>query len=138
MATLITIIHVIVCLILIVAVLLQSGKSADLAGAFGGGGSQSVFGPRGATSLLSKVTTASAVIFMLTSMGLWIVSAKGAKSVVSGEEAPAVTETQQVPENDPNAAAAVPAEDPEKKAEVDKTAETEKKPGEEKPGENKS
>ncbi len=138
MATLITIIHVIVCLILIVAVLLQSGKSADLAGAFGGGGSQSVFGPRGATSLLSKVTTASAVIFMLTSMGLWIVSAQGSKSVVSGEEAPAVTETQQVPENDPNPAAATPAEDPEKKADEEKTAETEKKPGEEKTGENKS
>jgi len=138
MTTLITIIHVIVCLILIVAVLLQSGKSADLAGAFGGGGSQSVFGPRGASNLLSKVTTASAVIFMLTSMGLWIVSAKGSKSVVSGEAAPAVTETQ-APENDPNAATATtPAEDPEKKAEEEKTAETEKKPVEEKTGENKS
>lgn len=137
MATLITILHVIVCLILIIAVLLQSGKSADLAGAFGGGGSQSVFGPRGATSLLSKVTTASAVIFMLTSLGLWIVSAKGAKSVVSGEEAPAVTETQ-VPENDPDAAAAGTATETEKKAEEDKTTETEKKPGEQKPGEDKS
>ncbi len=51
MTSLITIFHVLICLILIIAVLLQSGKAADLAGAFGGGGSQSVFGPRGAASL---------------------------------------------------------------------------------------
>ena len=77
MSALITIIHVIVCLILIVAVLLQSGKAADLAGAFGGAGSQSVFGPRSAATLLSKMTTISAVLFMLTSLGLWILSGKG-------------------------------------------------------------
>jgi preprotein translocase subunit SecG len=99
MSTLILIVHIIVCLILIIAVLLQSGKSADLAGAFGGGGSQTVFGPRGAATILSKATTICAVLFMITSMGLWILSAKGEKSVVSGEEAPieqkaAATETQ--------------------------------------------
>lgn len=91
MSTLLTLIHIFVCFILIVAVLLQSGKSADLAGAFGGGGSQSVFGPRGAGSFLSKVTTACAVLFMITSFGLWLLSAKESKSVVRGEEAP-VTE----------------------------------------------
>jgi len=91
MSTLLTLLHIFVCFILIVAVLLQSGKSADLAGAFGGGGSQSVFGPRGAGSFLSKVTTACAVLFMITSFGLWLLSAKGSKSVVRGEEAP-VTE----------------------------------------------
>ena len=89
MSTLITIIHVFVCFILIIAVLLQSGKSADLAGAFGGGGSQSVFGPRGAASLLSKATTTCAILFMFTSLGLWIISAKGDKSVLRGEDAPA-------------------------------------------------
>lgn len=96
MNTLLTITHIAVCLILIIAVLLQSGKAGDLAGAFGGAGSQSVFGPRGVASLLSKVTTISAVLFMVTSMGLWIISSKGARSVVRGEAAEAV-ETTTVP-----------------------------------------
>jgi preprotein translocase subunit SecG len=86
MSALITTIHIIVCFILIVAVLLQSGKSADLAGAFGGAGSQTVFGPRGAATILSKLTTISAVLFMVTSLGLWILSARGTKSVVRGAE----------------------------------------------------
>ncbi|MFQ6110330.1 MAG: preprotein translocase subunit SecG [Candidatus Aminicenantales bacterium] len=99
MSALITAIHIIICFILIIAVLLQSGKSADLAGAFGGIGSQTVFGPRGAGTILSKVTTISAILFMVTSMGLWILSAKGTKSVVKGEapaakEEAAVTETK--------------------------------------------
>lgn len=97
MNAIISTIHIIVCFILIIAVLLQSGKSADLAGAFGGIGSQTVFGPRGAGNILSKVTTTCAILFMVTSMGMWILSAKGTKSVVRGEEAPAVTETQKQP-----------------------------------------
>jgi preprotein translocase subunit SecG len=88
MSALILIIHIIVCITLIIAILLQSGKSADLAGAFGGMGSQSVFGPRGAATILAKVATICAILFMITSMGLWILSAKGERSVVSGEEAP--------------------------------------------------
>jgi preprotein translocase subunit SecG len=90
-SALIVVVHVVVCLILILAVLLQSGKAADLAGAFGGAGSQTEFGSRGTASLLSKVTTGAAVIFMLTSLGLWILSAKGTTSVVGGEKAPAQT-----------------------------------------------
>src|SRR6202046_1486225 len=58
------------CLVLIIVVLLQSGKAADLAGAFGGAGSQTAFGPRGAATLLSQATTWCAVMFMLTSMAL--------------------------------------------------------------------
>jgi preprotein translocase subunit SecG len=93
--TILITIHVLVCIILIIAVLLQSGKAADLAGAFGGAGSQTAFGPRGAATLLSKVTTFGAIVFMLTSMGLWILSAKGDRSVVSGEkETPAAAQTQ--------------------------------------------
>ena len=86
MATLLTIIHIIICIILILAVLLQSGKAADLASAFGGAGSQAVFGPRGAATLLSKITTVCAILFMITSLGLWIFSGKGGKSVVKGIE----------------------------------------------------
>ena len=96
MSALIITVHVIVCLILIFAVLLQSGKAADLAGAFGGAGSQTAFGPRGSGSMLSKLTTASAVIFMLTSLGLWILSAKGSSSVVGNEKTPAPV-TEKVP-----------------------------------------
>ena len=69
-------IHVVVCIFLIIVVLLQSGKAADLAGAFGGMGSQTAFGPRGSATLLSKATTASAVVFMLTSMALSILATR--------------------------------------------------------------
>lgn len=147
MSVFITIIHVFVCIILIVAVLLQSGKAADLAGAFGGMGSQSVFGPRSATTLLSKLTTISAILFMITSLGLWILSSRGtSRSVLSGEEAPAqgtpaaTTEVKKEAEepvakqdaNQPGveekaAATEKKSENPEKKS-----AEAEKKPPEQK------
>lgn len=78
MIILLTIVHVLVCLFLIVVVLLQSGKAADLAGAFGGMGSQTAFGPRGSATLLSKATTISAIVFMLTSMSLSIFATRGA------------------------------------------------------------
>jgi preprotein translocase subunit SecG len=78
MYILLLIVHVIVCLFLIVVVLLQSGKAADLAGAFGGMGSQTAFGPRGSATLLSKATTISAVIFMVTSLSLSILATKNA------------------------------------------------------------
>src|SRR5215475_12617182 len=58
------------CLVLVIVVLLQSGKAADLAGAFGGAGSQTAFGPRGAATLLSRATTWCAVMFMLCAMAL--------------------------------------------------------------------
>ena len=62
--------HVLISLLLIVVVLLQSGKAADLAGAFGGAGSQTAFGPRGATNFLSRATTWCAIMFMATSLTL--------------------------------------------------------------------
>jgi preprotein translocase subunit SecG len=62
--------HVLICALLIIVVLLQSGEAADLAGAFGGAGSQTAFGPRGAATFLSKATTWCAVMFMLTSMAM--------------------------------------------------------------------
>ena len=76
MFILLTIIHVFVCIFLIIVVLLQSGKAADLAGAFGGMGSQTAFGPRGSATLLSKATTVSAVLFMITSLSLSILATR--------------------------------------------------------------
>jgi preprotein translocase subunit SecG len=72
----ITILHVLVCLFLIIVVLLQSGKAADLAGAFGGMGSQTAFGPRGSATVLSKATTIAAALFMVTSLGLSILNTR--------------------------------------------------------------
>ena len=63
-------VHVLVCIVLILVVLLQSGKGADLAGAFGGASTQTAFGSRGPASFLSKLTTVSAVLFMLTCLTL--------------------------------------------------------------------
>jgi preprotein translocase subunit SecG len=86
MIYLLVVVHVIVCLFLIGVVLLQQGKSADLAGAFGGQGSQTAFGPRGAANLLTKMTTYAAILFMLLSIGLTILlsRASGDHSVLSG------------------------------------------------------
>src|SRR3984893_1077324 len=93
---LITTIHVIVCFFLIIVVLLQSGKSGDIAAAFGGMGSQTAFGPRGAATALSKATTWSTVIFMITSITLSIMASRGgssASSIVQGLS-PSQTKTQ--------------------------------------------
>jgi preprotein translocase subunit SecG len=86
MVYLLVVIHVIVCLFLIGVVLLQQGKSADLAGAFGGQGSQTAFGPRGAANLLTKLTTWGAVLFMIISISLTVLLARssGDHSVLSG------------------------------------------------------
>ena len=73
---LLVVIHVLVSLFLIAVVLLQTGKRADLAGAFGGGGSQTAFGPRGGANFLSRATTISAGVFMVTSLALAILSSQ--------------------------------------------------------------
>src|SRR5438445_4539984 len=86
---LLIVLHVIVCFVLICVVLLQSGKAADLAGAFGGGGSQTALGSRGAATFLTKATTASAVIFMLTSLGLAILGSRQGGSVLETTPPPA-------------------------------------------------
>jgi preprotein translocase subunit SecG len=79
-------IHILVCFFIIVVVLLQSGKSGDISAAFGGQGSQTAFGPRGAASALSKATTWSAVAFMLTSITLSVYLSRrgGPGSVLQG------------------------------------------------------
>ena|SRR5579862_239628 len=82
----VVVIHVIVCLFLIGVVLLQQGRSADLAGAFGGQGSQTAFGPRAAANVLTRLTTWSAIIFMCTSIALVVlfVRSTNSRSVLSG------------------------------------------------------
>src|SRR5262249_45335311 len=93
------IVHVLVCIFLIIVVLLQSGKAADLAGAFGGMGSQTAFGPRGSATLLSKATTVSAVLFMITSLSLSILATKSAgigTTVLEGAQ-PKSAPTKSVP-----------------------------------------
>ena len=87
MTILLTVLHVFLCLFLIAVILLQQGKSADLASAFGGQGSQTAFGPRGASNVLSKTTTWCAVAFMVTSIGLTILmqrSSGAGHSVLQG------------------------------------------------------
>ena len=87
MITLVTIIHIFVCFFLIIVVLLQSGQSGDIAAAFGGQGSQTAFGPRGAATVLTKATTWCAVIFVLTSITLSIAASRkpGVRSVLEHE-----------------------------------------------------
>lgn len=95
MIILLVVIHVLISVFLIGVVLLQQGKSADLAGAFGGQGSQTAFGPRGAANLLTKLTTWSAVVFMLTSIGLTVMMSRASadRSVLSGTAHPTTQST---------------------------------------------
>jgi preprotein translocase subunit SecG len=89
----VVVLHVIVCLFLIGVVLLQQGRSADLAGAFGGQGSQTAFGPRAAANVLTRLTTWSAVIFLLTSVSLTVlyVRSTGTHSVLEGTKSAPVS-----------------------------------------------
>jgi preprotein translocase subunit SecG len=105
MVVAITIIHILVCAFLIIVVFLQSGQSADIAAAFGGMGSQTAFGPRGASTILTKATTWAAVIFMLTSITLSIYASRrsnSSSSVLGGVKSqPAQTQPQKAPPNLP-------------------------------------
>ncbi len=83
----IIVLHLIACFFLIGVVLLQQGKNQDLASAFGGGGTQAAFGPRGSANVLTKATTILAVVFMVTSLALSVMRPKPA-SVLDKVEAP--------------------------------------------------
>jgi preprotein translocase subunit SecG len=89
MSVLLIVLHVIVCVALIMIVLLQTGKGADMGAAFGGGSSQSLFGSTGASTFLSKATTVAAVVFMITSLALAYVSSnRTSKSIMTNTPAP--------------------------------------------------
>ena len=105
MTTLLTLIHITVCGFLILVVLLQQGKGQDFASTFGGGGSQAAFGARGSATILTRLTTVAAVLFMITSMTLTIlVSQPGTGSVITEDVVPAPA-----PVTAPVPAAAAPA-----------------------------
>ena len=111
MVVILTIIHVIVCFFLMVVVLLQSGKAADLAGAFGGMGSQTAFGPRGSATVLSRATTVAAAVFMVTSLTLAILATRNSGttgSVLEKQKAPAKTTATPAPTTTPNGNTSVP------------------------------
>jgi preprotein translocase subunit SecG len=84
MITILTIIHILVCIFMVSIVLLQHGKGADIGATFGGGG-QSLFGTEGPVPMLNKITTAAAVIFMVTSISLAYISAHRTTSSVMGD-----------------------------------------------------
>jgi preprotein translocase subunit SecG len=107
------------CLVLIIVVLLQSGKAADLAGAFGGAGSQTAFGPRGAANVLSKATTWCAVMFMLCAMAMVLRTDKAVgqgssilERVSQPAPKPAPAKAPPAPTNAPAAPATAPATTP--------------------------
>ncbi len=129
MTIFLTILHIIVSIALIVIVLLQSGKGAEMGASFGASGSQSVFGAGGGTTFLSKMTTGAAVIFMLTSLTLaYRASMPGSSSIMSSQKSVApATQKPAEPQKPMNAApttstpqqapptGTVPAKAPEKK-----------------------
>ncbi len=91
MTLFLTIVHVLVCLVLIGAVLLQRGKGAEIGAVFGGGGSSTVFGSRGAGNFLSRLTTGAAVVFFVTSLSLAVLGSGRRGSVFGESPAPAET-----------------------------------------------
>ena len=99
MTVLLIIIHIVVCFALILIVLLQTGKGADMGAAFGGGSSQTLFGSTGASTFLSKATTGAAIVFMVTSLGLAYLSTHHMRgqSVVTGSPAPVESPAQPAP-----------------------------------------
>src|ERR1700732_3550782 len=95
---LLTSLYVFVCFVLLMVILLQQGKGGDMASAFGGGSSQTAFGARGGATLLTKMTTVFAVLFMLGALALAIIGQRGPSSIVGGPAAPApVSSAPKVP-----------------------------------------
>src|SRR3954466_5961492 len=87
----VTVFYILVCLLLLLVILLQQGKGGDMASAFGGGASQTAFGARGGATLLTKMTTICAVLFMVGALVLAILGQRGPRSLVSGSPPPPVT-----------------------------------------------
>lgn len=114
MVYVLTFVHILVCFFLVIVVLLQSGKAADVAAAFGGMGSQTAFGPRGTATALSRATTIAAGLFMVTSLVLAIMATGGASgsggSVLDKTQKPVQQQTAPLPGAQRNAPAPAPAQ----------------------------
>jgi preprotein translocase subunit SecG len=108
MTIFLTVVHVMVCLVLIVVVLLQRGKGAEIGAVFGGGAGSTVFGSRGAGNFLTKLTTGAAVVFMLTSLSLAYFSQEGSQSTLFVEDQ---EQTAPAEETSPFAEVPAPAEE---------------------------
>ena len=109
MTIFLTVLHVMVCLVLIVVVLLQRGKGAEIGAVFGGGAGSTVFGSRGAGNFLTKLTTGAAVVFMLTSLSLAYFATEGSESTLFEEEQEAAAAAAE--ETSPFAEVPAPAEE---------------------------
>ena len=96
MTVLLVVLYVLVCIFLVLVVLLQQGKGADLAGAFGGGGSQTSFGPRSASNIMHRMTTVFFILFVVLSLSLAILSGKQGTSVMETVEVPVVPVADQL------------------------------------------
>jgi preprotein translocase subunit SecG len=99
--TFITVVHVLVCLILIVVVLLQRGKGAEIGAVFGGGASSTVFGSRGAGNFFTRLTTGAAIIFMLTSLTLSFLASRSAQDTLFPDGVPEAEQPAAEPESKP-------------------------------------
>lgn len=98
MSALLITVHIIVCIALIMIVLLQTGKGADMGAAFGGGGSQTLFGSTGASTFLTRATTWAAIIFMFTCLALAYISSRATgSSIMKDVKAPAAEQTETAP-----------------------------------------
>ena len=115
MSLILIVVHIVVSVALIMIVLLQTGKGADMGAAFGGGGSQTLFGSTGASTFLSKATTGAAIVFMLTSLGLAYLSTHRAPdSIMQGAPAPIeqpapATQSESAPQESSAPAPSAPA-----------------------------
>lgn len=115
MITLLTIVHILVSILLILVVLLQSGKGSDIGSAFGGGASQTLFGTKGSKTILTKVTTVLAILFMLTSFLLAILpSQKGVSNIQKELQKEATSNQKEIPKQ-----TAVQPQDQDTKTKVD-------------------
>lgn len=120
MTALVITIHIIVCVLLVLIVLLQSGKGAEMGVSLGGGAGQTLFGAAGPATILTKITTAVAVIFMVTSLTLAVLSKnRTGSSVMSDLPAPASVEQPAQPEKAAPAGTTAPA--PEQAAPAEQT-----------------
>ena len=119
MTVLLVILYILVCLFLVLVVLLQQGKGADLAGAFGGGGSQTSFGPRSRTNIMHRLTTVSFILFVVLSLSLAILSGKRGGSVMEDVGTAATETAPAVPVGEEPAGAAETLASPEEEAASD-------------------